>query len=92
MDDEASAAKSALPGEASKIDRLMSRDEDFADLCRDFYLAVGEHRFWEASNAPERGERLSEYATLVDELKGEIERALAMADVVRLKPDASRRR
>jgi acyl-CoA reductase-like NAD-dependent aldehyde dehydrogenase len=92
MDDEVGAAKSAFPEEASKIDRLAVRNEDFADLCRDFDLAVSEHRSWAASQAPERSERLSEYAMLVEELKGEIERALVTADVVRLKPDASRRR
>ncbi|KQT50877.1 hypothetical protein ASG43_06360 [Aureimonas sp. Leaf454] len=92
MDDEASATKNAFPGKASKIDRLAVRDEDFADLCRDFDLAVSEHRSWSDSKAPERGERLSEYATLIDELKGEIERALVTADVVHLKPHASRRR
>lgn len=92
MDDEAVAAKSAFPGEASKIDRLAHRNEDFADLCRDFDLAVGEHRSWTDSRAPERGERLAEYATLIAELRIEIQRALATADVVHLKPETLRRR
>ena len=92
MEQEASAAKRAFPGEASKIDRLALRDENFADLCRDFDLAVAERQSWEISEAPERDERLSEYSTLVEELKVEMQRALASADVVRLRiGDAAKR-
>ena len=87
MEDEAGAVKSVFPGQAGKIDRLVSRDEVFAALCRDFDLAVSEHRNWTASNAPEREERLAEYAMLINELRGEIQRALESADVVRLRAD-----
>ena len=85
MKDEDGAAKSVFPGQASKIDRLIRRDEVFADLCQDFDLAVSEHRIWTTSEAAERNERLAEYGMLIDELRGEIQRALESADVVRLR-------
>jgi hypothetical protein len=92
MKDEDGAAKSVFPGQASKIDRLIRRDEVFADLCRDFDLAVSEHRIWTTSDAPERDERLAEYAMLMQELKAEIARAIETADVVRLRIDNLGRR
>jgi len=50
----------------------MAEDPEFLSLCEDHDDCVDAIHYWVASKAPEAGVRVSEYRTLIEELKEEI--------------------
>ena len=65
-----------FPNKRDTLTRLMAEDSEFLDLCEDYDACVIALRHWTASNAPESASRADEYATLVRELKEEIEETI----------------
>lgn len=58
------------------MDRLLAEDPEFPALCEDYEDCVKALRYWIQSKAPEAETRVTEYRTLVRELRDEIAQAL----------------
>lgn len=74
--------KTCFEPQAKAIEELGVRSEGFRDLCDDFATASSEKWEWEQSSAPERDDRIAEYAEILNSLQMEIEQTLAKAHIV----------
>ena len=76
MNNKAGHIREQFPGKKHDIDLLMAEDPEFFTLCEDHDACVDALRFWAKSKEPVAETRVSEYRTLVRELREEIAQIL----------------
>jgi len=69
-----------FPDQADKLKRLFEQSPSFQSLCDDHTQCVEALRYWYHSVADEAPARREEYATLLQDLEGEILQSLTDAE------------
>ena len=76
MNDIAHHIKERFPDKKESIDRLMTEDPEFLNLCEDYDLCINALQHWTESREPEAEIRVNEYRTIAQELEEEVVEAL----------------